>query len=157
MVRQAVDKGLRVAASARTRTRLAAAASTAAPPSPPVARTDPPAPPSGCPRGRPAWPHAPPANSRCVFTQTESAPRDGAAPPLDSDLLHGHPAPRPHDHTVRSFQDMPGPKGYPVVGTLLEYFRKENRGRIHEIQVRTREHHYHHPPQKKKKKKSPSS
>ena len=37
---------------------------------------------------------------------------------------------------VKNYDDMPGPKGYPVVGTLLEYFKKENRGRMHEIQVR---------------------
>ena len=82
-----------------------------------------------------AHPPAAPPNSRCVYTQTESA-RDGLSAPLppgvDSEEALGVATPFPTDN-VRSFEEMPGPKGYPVVGTLLEYFRKENHGRMHEI------------------------
>ena len=145
VVRKALDKGFRLAtASARTRTRLApsSAASPAPSPAPSAGphRTDTPAPAGGgCPHRQTAHPPAAPSNSRCVYTQTESA-RDGLSAPLppgvDSEEALGVATPFPTDN-VRSFEEMPGPKGYPVVGTLLEYFRKENHGRMHEIQVRT--------------------
>lgn len=36
----------------------------------------------------------------------------------------------------RTLDDLPGPRGYPVVGTAPEYFRKANRGQMHEVQRR---------------------
>lgn len=135
VIQKALDKGLRVATatSARTRTRLAPSASAAST----GPRTDSPA--AGCPHHPSSHSRAAPPNSRCVYTQTESA-RDGlSAPPLtpsvDDEALSG--AATSSADSVRSFEEMPGPKGYPIVGTLLEYFRKENHGRMHEIQVRT--------------------
>ncbi|XP_046585181.1 cytochrome P450 27C1-like [Haliotis rubra] len=41
------------------------------------------------------------------------------------------------DASPRSFEDLPGPTGLPVVGTLPEYFRKANKGQMHEVQRRT--------------------
>lgn len=35
----------------------------------------------------------------------------------------------------RSLHDLPGPKGYPIVGTIPEYIRKKNWGQSHEVQV----------------------
>jgi hypothetical protein len=35
----------------------------------------------------------------------------------------------------KTIQDLPGPSGYPVIGTAPEYFRKPNRGQMHEVQV----------------------
>ena len=40
------------------------------------------------------------------------------------------------DDTQKTIQDLPGPNGYPVIGTASEYFRKPNRGQMHEVQVR---------------------
>lgn len=37
----------------------------------------------------------------------------------------------------KTIDDLPGPSGYPVVGTAPEYFRKANRGQMHEVQVRS--------------------
>ena len=35
----------------------------------------------------------------------------------------------------KTMADLPGPDGYPVLGTAPEYFRKSNRGQMHEVQV----------------------
>lgn len=40
------------------------------------------------------------------------------------------------EDTQKTIHDLPGPKGYPVIGTASEYFRKPNRGQMHEVQVR---------------------
>ncbi|XP_021365826.1 cytochrome P450 27C1-like [Mizuhopecten yessoensis] len=37
--------------------------------------------------------------------------------------------------TVKTIQDLPGPKGLPVLGTAYEYFRKGNRGQMHKVQT----------------------
>ncbi|XP_069111936.1 cytochrome P450 27C1-like [Argopecten irradians] len=37
--------------------------------------------------------------------------------------------------TVKTLQDLPGPKGLPVLGTAYEYFRKGNRGQMHKVQT----------------------
>ena len=147
VVRQAVDKGLRAAAAttSRTRTRLP----TSSPVSPATTTT------TTTTTGGQGWgdgvcphhkqPHIG-VNNRCVFTQTRST-RDelSAAGPLTpsttatTTTATATATARARDvcpAEVRSMDAMPGPKGYPVVGTLLEYFRKENRGRMHEIQVR---------------------
>lgn len=68
--------------------------------------------------------------SRCVFMQAESETLPGTSLPPHAATVGEKPT-----VGVRPFEEMPGPKGYPVVGTLLEYFRPENRGRMHEIQV----------------------
>ena len=39
------------------------------------------------------------------------------------------------DTTLKTIHDLPGPSGYPVVGTAVEYFRKPNRGQMHQVQV----------------------
>lgn len=39
------------------------------------------------------------------------------------------------DTKLKTIDDLPGPRGYPVVGTAPEYFRKANRGQMHEVQV----------------------
>lgn len=39
----------------------------------------------------------------------------------------------------KTIDDLPGPSGYPVVGTAPEYFRKANRGQMHEVQRRFHE------------------
>lgn len=40
------------------------------------------------------------------------------------------------EDTQKTIHDLPGPKGYPVIGTASEYFRKPNRGQMHEVQRR---------------------
>ncbi|XP_048734358.2 1,25-dihydroxyvitamin D(3) 24-hydroxylase, mitochondrial-like [Ostrea edulis] len=40
------------------------------------------------------------------------------------------------DTKLKTIDDLPGPRGYPVVGTAPEYFRKANRGQMHEVQRR---------------------
>ena len=35
----------------------------------------------------------------------------------------------------KTIHDLPGPNGYPILGTAPEYFRKPNRGQMHEVQV----------------------
>ena len=35
----------------------------------------------------------------------------------------------------KTIHDLPGPTGYPILGTAPEYFRKPNRGQMHEVQV----------------------
>ncbi|KAK3086630.1 hypothetical protein FSP39_021217 [Pinctada imbricata] len=37
-------------------------------------------------------------------------------------------------NTKRTLADLDGPQGYPVLGTAPEYFRKANRGKMHEVQ-----------------------
>lgn len=37
---------------------------------------------------------------------------------------------------TKCMKDLPGPEGFPLLGTAPEYFRKGNRGRMHEVQVR---------------------
>ncbi|XP_033754448.1 cytochrome P450 27C1-like [Pecten maximus] len=37
--------------------------------------------------------------------------------------------------SVKTLQDLPGPKGLPVLGTAYEYFRKGNRGQMHKVQT----------------------
>lgn len=114
-VRGAVDTGLRLAA--RTRTRRPVAVQSGA-----TAQLAPTCPVHGsCPVGA----------QRYMFTQTDG---EGLATPMAP-----HPAVASEDKStirVRDFDELPGPKGYPVVGTLLEYFRKDNRGKMHEIQRR---------------------
>ncbi|XP_064599218.1 cytochrome P450 27C1-like [Liolophura sinensis] len=41
----------------------------------------------------------------------------------------------------RSLHDLPGPKGYPIVGTIPEYIRKKNWGQSHEVQRRFHQRH----------------
>lgn len=36
---------------------------------------------------------------------------------------------------VKTIMDLPGPDGVPVLGTAPVYFRKGNRGQMHEVQV----------------------
>ncbi|KAK6185568.1 hypothetical protein SNE40_007773 [Patella caerulea] len=36
--------------------------------------------------------------------------------------------------SVKSFSELPGPRGLPIVGTVTEYFRKANKGQMHEVQ-----------------------
>ncbi|KAK7114680.1 cytochrome P450 27C1-like [Littorina saxatilis] len=157
VLRKAVDKGLKMAVSTRTRTRLAPAAATSSPSSTPHASpargvATPDGPSAGCPHhtNKSQLTSATPSNSRCVFTQTRSASDSIASSArglnpqtaLDSDVNDATTstmtatAATTEESRVRSFDEMPGPKGYPVVGTLLEYFRKENHGRMHEIQRR---------------------
>lgn len=50
---------------------------------------------------------------------------------VDEPVIHGTQA-----ETDRTIHDLPGPDGLPVIGTALEYFRKHNRGQMHEVQVR---------------------
>ncbi|KAL4234721.1 hypothetical protein ACF0H5_006363 [Mactra antiquata] len=38
--------------------------------------------------------------------------------------------------TRKTINDLPGPDGLPIIGTALEYFRKPNRGQMHEVQRR---------------------
>lgn len=40
-----------------------------------------------------------------------------------------------HESVVKDFNDLPGPQGLPILGTAHEYFRKGNRGQMHEVQV----------------------
>ena len=146
--------------SARTRTRLspasAATASSASPsssassqppPGSPVVPSrgvvvSPDGPQGGCPVHGKKSQHGlatpTPASSRGVFTQsgtTNSALEHQTS--LDTDQASATTTTTASSSSarVRSFDEMPGPKGYPIVGTLLEYFRKENHGRMHEIQV----------------------
>lgn len=68
-------------------------------------------------------------NTRCVFTDKRHgspSPADGSAASLSSMALGDH---------VKTIMDLPGPEGYPIVGSALEYFRKPNRGQMHEVQV----------------------
>ncbi|XP_076448782.1 cytochrome P450 27C1-like [Babylonia areolata] len=97
---------------------------------------------------------SPPPHSRCVFTHQRqvSAGQEEAAVPAGPAVSGGFATTLTHTASVgpttevapsrdtrsrvRSFEEMPGPKGYPVVGTLLEYLQKKNHGRMHEIQRR---------------------
>lgn len=36
---------------------------------------------------------------------------------------------------TKTMDDLPGPKGYPLIGTASEYFRGENKGQMHKVQV----------------------
>ena len=65
-------------------------------------------------------------NTRCVVTDRH----------LDNSVLDVMIAP-PESRTrlQKTIDDLPGPSGYPVVGTAPEYFRKPNRGQMHEVQV----------------------
>lgn len=67
-------------------------------------------------------------NCRALYTDSPSR-----AP--DTTLVTDMPA-RALDETQKTIQDLPGPNGYPVIGTASEYFRKPNRGQMHEVQRR---------------------
>lgn len=43
---------------------------------------------------------------------------------------------RVQEEPQKTIHDLPGPNGYPVIGTASEYFRKQNRGQMHEVQRR---------------------
>lgn len=66
-------------------------------------------------------------NAHCVFTDRRN---EGAASVVASQVNI--------TQTHKTFADLPGPSGYPVIGTAHEYFRKPNRGQMHEVQVRQR-------------------
>lgn len=36
---------------------------------------------------------------------------------------------------TKTMVDLPGPNGYPLVGTAPEYFKGENKGQMHKVQV----------------------
>jgi hypothetical protein len=36
---------------------------------------------------------------------------------------------------TKTMADLPGPNGYPLVGTAPEYFRGKNKGQMHKVQV----------------------
>jgi len=44
---------------------------------------------------------------------------------------------RPADCTadVKPMHQLPGPTGWPIVGNFLTYLKKENQGKMHEVQV----------------------
>ena len=39
------------------------------------------------------------------------------------------------DTTQKTLADLDGPQGYPILGTAPEYFRKNTKGKMHEVQV----------------------
>lgn len=67
-------------------------------------------------------------NCRALYTDLPSR-----AP--ETTLVTEIPA-RALDDTQKTIQDLPGPNGYPIIGTASEYFRKPNRGQMHEVQRR---------------------
>ncbi|KAK6983526.1 1 25-dihydroxyvitamin D(3) 24-hydroxylase mitochondrial, partial [Biomphalaria glabrata] len=34
---------------------------------------------------------------------------------------------------IKPFTDLPGPKGWPILGSFPDYFKKENQGQMHEL------------------------
>ncbi|XP_053401018.1 cytochrome P450 27C1-like [Mercenaria mercenaria] len=66
-------------------------------------------------------------NARCVFTDRrhERAAADAVVA-----------TPNNISYVQKTIQDLPGPDGYPIIGTAPEYFRKPNRGQMHEVQRR---------------------
>lgn len=40
-----------------------------------------------------------------------------------------------NDRSLKTIHDLDGPKGWPILGNFPMYLRKENRGRMHEVQV----------------------
>ena len=67
-------------------------------------------------------------NARCVFTdKRHEAVSDASTAAAVPSMSLGD--------TVKTLMDLPGPNGYPVVGSALEYFKKPNRGQMHEVQV----------------------
>lgn len=39
------------------------------------------------------------------------------------------------DQGLKSIEELDGPPGWPIVGNFLTYLKKENRGKMHEVQV----------------------
>lgn len=39
------------------------------------------------------------------------------------------------DAGVKSMDELDGPTGWPIVGNFLTYLKKENRGKMHQVQV----------------------
>lgn len=66
-------------------------------------------------------------NARCVYTDRrhQRATADVVAASGNISFIQ-----------QKTINDLPGPDGYPVIGTAPEYFRKPNRGQMHEVQVR---------------------
>ncbi|KAK3610396.1 hypothetical protein CHS0354_008681 [Potamilus streckersoni] len=63
---------------------------------------------------------------RCLFTEFSSRTSDAASITTE-DISDS-------EVRVKTLQDMPGPRGYPILGTAPEYFRKANRGQMHDVQ-----------------------
>ena len=36
---------------------------------------------------------------------------------------------------TKTLMDLPGPKGWPILGSFPDYFKKENQGQMHEMMV----------------------
>lgn len=68
-------------------------------------------------------------NARCVFTDRRHETANDAAASAAA-----VPSMSMGEH-VKTISDLPGPEGYPIIGSAFEYFRKENRGQMHEVQV----------------------
>lgn len=68
-------------------------------------------------------------NARSLFTnKRQDSPATDTASSASVSAAFG-------EH-VKTIMDLPGPEGYPIVGSALEYFRKPNRGQMHEVQVK---------------------
>ena len=71
-------------------------------------------------------------NARSVFTD------QGHARAADASVVADVPETPTTNHesvSQKTIADLPGPTAYPVVGSAFEYYRKPNRGKMHEVQV----------------------
>ena len=66
---------------------------------------------------------------RCPF----ELPINAAIPSPSAEL--GSPSSTGCNVGARSMHELDGPVGWPIVGNFLTYLKKENQGRMHEVQV----------------------
>ena len=62
-------------------------------------------------------------------------PISAALPSQPAEL--GSPSSTGCTTSARSIHELDGPIGWPIVGNFLTYLKKENQGKMHQVQVRT--------------------
>jgi len=72
-------------------------------------------------------------SSRCPFNLPISTAIPSPPPPAE----HGSLPSTDCGLNVRPMHELDGPIGWPIVGNFLTYLKKENQGKMHEVQVST--------------------
>jgi len=74
-------------------------------------------------------------SGRCPF----KLPVSSVMPSLPPAVVEEHGFPSSTDCTInpRPMHELDGPIGWPIIGNFLTYLKKENQGKMHEVQVST--------------------